>query len=151
MFEIRRVTPNLKKEWISSLENYLETYDFFKENIIEDVETKIKNFTGRRYALCVNSGSNAIFMCLYLFKNKGNEVIIPNYGYPSAFKSCKILGITPIPVDIKYDSLSIDPKKLIEVITNRTSTVVHIGNNGVIGHDINEIKVILLLLQTFVG
>ena len=137
---IRRVLPYLKKEWVDSFSNFLDTYDYFQEGIVNQVEEKIRNYTGRKHALCVNSASNAIFMCLYVIGKPEGEVIMSNYGYPSTFKACKMLNMIPIGIDIKENTLSMNPRELERVITPWTTAVAHIGNNGVIGSDIEKIK-----------
>jgi dTDP-4-amino-4,6-dideoxygalactose transaminase len=140
MYKIKRVLPYLRKEWVRDLERYLDTYDFFQEGIVEEVEDKVKEYTGREYALCVNSGSNALFMCLCVVGKPGQQVIMPNYGYPATFKACKMLGLTPVSVDIKENTLSMNPTEIRKAVNSSTAAIVHIGNNGVIGGDIEEIK-----------
>lgn len=137
---IRRVLPYLKKEWLDSLGNFLETYDYFQEGIVNQVEDRIKEMTGRKHVLCVNSASNAIFMCLYIMGQ--GKVIMPNYGYPSVYKACKMLDFEPISIDIKEDTLSMNQNDLIFALNDMSDVVcvVHLGNNGVVGSDIEKIK-----------
>jgi dTDP-4-amino-4,6-dideoxygalactose transaminase len=76
-------------------------------------------------------------MCLYVWSKKfpdRKEVIIPNYGYPAAYKACNVLGLIPIPIDIQRYTLSMNLEDLWKNLKNETLAVVHVESNGVIGN-----------------
>ena len=128
--------PYYKNHWLENLETYIQEYDFWHDGVIEELEEKTRDVINRKYSLAVNSSSNAIFMCLYVWSKKypnRNEVIIPNWGYPAVFKACKVLGLEPIPVDIEKHTLGMIEQGIFDVISPRTLAVVHIENNGIIG------------------
>jgi perosamine synthetase len=144
---IRRVIPQYKEEWFHSLKGYIEQYDFAHHYVIEELENKLKAYVGRSYALAVNSGTNGIFMCLYLLKRSFNltskaqlEVIIPNWGYPGVANVCKALGLKCVPVDLREETFCMNPQELKSKITPNTIAIVTTGNNGIIGSDIEEIR-----------
>lgn len=142
---MKRVKPYYKKEWIDKLEHYIETWDFWKEGALIELEKKMSSYIGKEYALAVNSTTNSIFMCLYVWSKKypgRNEVIIPNWGYPAAFKACKVLSLEPILVDIEKYNLGMIEQGVLGVLNSKTLAVVHIENNGIIG-DPQTIKNIL--------
>jgi dTDP-4-amino-4,6-dideoxygalactose transaminase len=137
---IKRVMPYTKPEWTNSIKEYIECYEFWPDGIEDEFEDKIRKMYDRKYALTVNSATNAIFMCLYAQKSMyphRNEVILPNYGYPAAVRACKMLNLEVIPIDCDISGMS--PKDISDNITSRTLAVIHIENNGVIGN-IDEIK-----------
>lgn len=132
---IKRTIPFYKEKWIDELKNYLENWDFSKEQKLLELEYKISNYIGRKYGIATNSTTNSIFMCLYIWSKKypnRNQVIMPNWGYPATFKACKILGLTPVFVDIEKKTLSMSSKKIN--LTSNILAVVHVENNGVVGN-----------------
>jgi perosamine synthetase len=136
---IRRVMPYKKQEFIDSMCGYIESYEFYNEGIIRVLEKKIQKYCGRKYALCVNSATNALFMLLYThYQKQGkilkNEVIIPNYGFPAASRVCQVLDLVPISVDIEKETLSMSPEQVLISMSKWTLAVVHIETNGVVGN-----------------
>lgn len=133
---IKRVKHFNKQEFFNSMCGYIESYDFYNEGIIEILEKKFVDFTGAKNAICVNSATNAIFMILYFVKDKSidkNEVIIPNYGFPAAFKVCKFLDLRVIPVDMNIETLSTNLDSMREAINKKTLAYIHVESNGVLG------------------
>jgi dTDP-4-amino-4,6-dideoxygalactose transaminase len=60
--------------------------------IIADFEERLSDFCGSKYAVCVESGTAALFLCLAYRKTQMGsigDVIIPNLTYPSA--ACSII------------------------------------------------------------
>lgn len=137
---IRRVIPVYKEEWFHSLKGYIEQYDFAHHYVLEELENKIKNYVGRKYALAINSGTNGIFMCLHQIAYEGAEVIFSNWGYPGIANVCKAMKIKPVPVDLKEDTLCMNPDEIKLKITSKTIAIVNTGNNGIIGSDIEIIR-----------
>jgi len=139
MYNIKRVQPYLKEKFLNNLGQFLNTYDYYKDGVTELVENQIQQHTGREHAILVNSGSNALWMILSSIAFPDGEVIFPNYGYPSIWKVCHMLGLKPVPVDIKEDTLSMNPEEVSKAVNGHTCAIVHIGSNGVVGSDIKEI------------
>ena len=140
MLNIKRVIPYTKKEWVNSINDFLTTYDFVNSEELIKLEEKVCSYVNRKYAIAVSSGTSGIFMSLYMIQKEKGEVILSNYGYPSVYNACRVLGLKPVPVDIKKETLSIDPVLVERAINKNTIAVVNIGNNAVVGRDIIELK-----------
>jgi len=141
---IKRVSPFYKSEWVDAIKTYLQNYEFWHEGIISEFEKMTASHIKRKYGLATNSTSSSIFMCLYVWSKMHpdkNEVIIPNWGYPASFKTCNVLGLTPIPVDID-ETLCMNEIGVYKALTSKTLAVIHSENNGVIGNP-QAIKAIL--------
>jgi len=134
---MKRVKPYYNKEWIDRLDRFLQDWDYWKEGALLNLEGRVASMVNRKYAIATNSTTNSIFMALYVWSKKYPErkqVIIPNWGYPAAYKACNVLGLEPIPVDINGLSLSMPNTNIHLCLSDHTLAVVHIENNGVVGN-----------------
>lgn len=134
---IQKNLPLVEQEFLDSMNNYIKDYKFSNEEIVEELEKKIEEYTGSKHALCVNSATNAIFMCLSVFSSKKrdkNEIIIPNYGFPAASRVSFLLNLKLVPVDMEKEILSMNLQKVEKSINKKTLAVIHIESNGVVGN-----------------
>jgi dTDP-4-amino-4,6-dideoxygalactose transaminase len=133
---IKRVKPYYRKEWIDKLDEFLQGWDYWKEGAILELEKRVAEHVGRKYAIATNSASNSIFMALYIWKQRypnNDDVIIPNWGYPAAYKACEILDLTPNPVEMNKWTLGMSAQSVYDYMGNTTLACVNIGTNGVVG------------------
>jgi dTDP-4-amino-4,6-dideoxygalactose transaminase len=142
---IKRVKPYYRKEWVDKLQGFLENWDYWKEGALMELERRVADHVGRKFAIAANSTTNSIFMALYVWKQihpTHDDVIMPNWGYPAAYKACKVLGLNPVPVEIDKFSLTMNQQSVYDYMGNTTLACVHIGNNGIIG-DPESVKEVL--------
>jgi UDP-2-acetamido-2-deoxy-ribo-hexuluronate aminotransferase len=134
---IKRVKSFWKDNWCDNLNNYMRKYDFWEVGITEELESEILKMKPRKHALVVDSTSNAIWMCLYMWSKRypeRDEVMFPNWGYPATFKACKVLGLKPVPIDMRMDTLGMNEYGIKTAVNDKTLAVVHIETNGVVGN-----------------
>ena len=75
---------------------------------VDKFEKKLSNIMDVKFGITVNNGTNAIFLILMsLNLKRGDEVIVPSFCYISPIHMIKIMGLKPVPVDIKLDNLQI--------------------------------------------
>lgn len=90
----------------------------------------LKTYTGAAEALLTTSCTHALEMAaLLLDLGPGDEVLCPSFTFPSTGTAIAIRGATPVFVDIRPDTLNIDPAAAEAAITARTKAifVVHYG------------------------
>lgn len=105
------------------------------------LEEEFAKFTGKQYAVAVNSGTAALHLSLVaLGIGKGDEVIIPDFCMAAAAFAVSYTGATPVFVDCGLD-LNIDPLRIEAKITKRTKAImpVHIYGRLCDMEAINEI------------
>lgn len=112
----------------------------------EKFENALKDFTGIRHALFVNSGSSANLLAISALKifydlNDGDEVITSAVNFPTTVNPLIQNNLKPVFVDADYDTLNIDAKKIEEKITQKTKGIVlaHTLGNP---FDLSEIEII---------
>ena len=128
--EIRAVTEVLKSGWITTGPKCVEFEEMFKKYI------------GTTNAIAVNSCTGALHSALLgLGIKKGDEVITSTFTFASTAHAIKYTEAIPVFVDIREETLNINPKLIEENITPKTKAiiVVHYGGQPCEMDEINEI------------
>ena len=95
------------------------------------LEDKLKKYLNAKNVVAVSSGSAATLLAFMALNIKpGDEIIMPNLGWVNATNACKILGAKPVFVDVEKRRMTIDAKKIEEVITKKTKIIFTISLNG---------------------
>ena len=90
---------------------------------LNNFENNVCNYTGSKYCLGLNSGTDALMMALWaLGIGKGDEVITSPTSFVATVGSIIHVGAKPVFVDVG-DDLNIDPTKIEEKITKNTKAI----------------------------
>ena len=121
-----RVLDNEDQEILikSSLEMWLTAGRF-----TEEFEKKLREFTGIRHALFVNSGSSANLLAISALKifynlDDGDEVITSAVNFPTTLNPIIQNNLTPVLVDAERGSFNIDADQIEKKITSKTKGIV---------------------------
>jgi len=91
---------------------------------VKKFEENFAKFCGTKYAVCVSSGTAAIFLTLLsLGIKKGDEVIVPSFTALPTVSPILHVGATPVFVDIDLETYTIDPNKIENKITGKTKCI----------------------------
>lgn len=83
-------------------------------------EERIADYVGMRYAVAANSGTSALHMCVRAMKiGAGDEVITTGFSFVASVNCLLYEGASPVFVDIKPDTLNIDPAAIREFLVKR--------------------------------
>lgn len=118
--------PPITEESVSAVVGQLHESVSIKDRsgIIAELEDSFKSYYGRRYALCTNSGTAALF-CAYdaLGLGLGDEVLCPDYTWFATVSPLAYVGATPVFIDCD-ENFNLDPDLLAAHLTPRTRAVV---------------------------
>lgn len=109
---------------------------------VADFEEKFANYIGVKYAIAVNSGTDALVIALKaLGVKEGDEVITTPFTFFATAETIAMVGAIPVFVDVDETTYNIDVNKIEEKITDKTKAIlpVHIFGQPV---DMNAIKAI---------
>ena len=82
------------------------------------------------YAQLTSSGTTALSTALVVLGiGAGDEVIMPSFTFVASFESIIAVGAVPVIVDID-DTLTLDPKAVLEAVTPRTKAVMPVHMCG---------------------
>ncbi|MBA4394309.1 MAG: DegT/DnrJ/EryC1/StrS family aminotransferase [Desulfobacca sp.] len=97
---------------------------------VEEFEKKFAEFTGRKYALAVSSGTAALKVALSaLGVGFGDEVITSGFTFVATWEAILECGAVPVFSGID-DTLNLDPKELPKKITSRTKAIIPVHMLG---------------------
>lgn len=94
-------------------------------------EVKLAEFTGNKYAVGVNSGTDALFLTLKaLGIGPGDEVITVSHTFVATIQVIDNIGATPILVDVDQHSGLIDWYEVKKAITKNTKAIIPVHLAG---------------------
>ena len=93
-------------------------------------EKKIAKLCNTKYAVALNSGTDALTLALHLLGvKKGDEVITPPNSFIASTAVIVHLGAKPVFVDV-LDDQNIDPSKIQKAITKKTKVIMPVHLSG---------------------
>lgn len=120
----------LKKEIDETMQDVLSRGDLIVRQDVENFEKSLAEFVDAKYAVSLNSGTDALFFSLLIAGiGKGDEVITVSHTFVASIATIVQAGATPVLVDVKEDYL-MDEKQLEKAITERTKAIIPVYLNG---------------------
>ena len=106
---------------------------------VKKFEEKFSKYVNSKNSVAVNSGTAALNLALSMYDIKNKEVILPSLSFVSTANA--IIENQGIPkfVDIDEKTLCIDPKKILESISNKTKIILPVHFGG-FSSDLTEIS-----------
>lgn len=116
---------------LEGIERLVRSTDFTLGEPVEQFEEKFAAAIGTRYAIGVNSGTDALFLSLKAAGVKpGDEVITSPNTFIATVGAIVAAGAKPAFVDIIEDDFTIDPDLIEAAITPRTSAIMPVHYAG---------------------
>ncbi|MBN1541867.1 DegT/DnrJ/EryC1/StrS family aminotransferase [candidate division KSB1 bacterium] len=102
-----------------------------KGTVTADFERRFAELQGARYGICLNSGTTALQIALVAADvMPGTEVICPAYTFIATASAIVDVGCIPVFVDVDPNTFNIDPEKIRQAITDRTSAIMPVHFAG---------------------
>ncbi len=121
---------NLKKEIDSAVNKVLLRGDLILRKDVEDFEKKLANFVGTKYAVGLNSGTDALFLSLLAAGiGKGDEVITVSHTFIASITVVVQCGAKPALIDVRND-FNMNPNLVEKAITKKTRAIIPVHLNG---------------------
>ena len=117
---------NITLEDRNVVANYIKKNNVFTQSRkVKEFESKWSKWLGVKYSVFVNSGSSANFLTFLTIKilYGVGEVIVPPLTWNSDINAVINNNFEPKFADIRLDTLSMDPDKIIKNITKKTKAV----------------------------
>jgi perosamine synthetase len=118
----------------------------------QQLEKKIAEYVGTKYALTFNSGTSALHADLLAHNVAGGEVIVPSFTFISSANSVILANAKPVFAEIEDEFYSLDPEDVKEKITSKTKAILPVHYGGAPCKEIKALREIaedyhLLLIE----
>ena len=128
------LTPEIEKHWgeyMKAIEGVLKSTQFIMGPNVKAFEEEIARYLGVKYALGVNSGTDALVIALRAagIKEK-DEVITTPFTFFATAEAISQVGATPVFVDIDERTFNINPELIEQAITECTRAILPVHLYG---------------------
>ena len=121
---------NEKRELLPIIEKILSKGTYVIGSEIDLFEKNVAKICGVKYAVALNSGTDALTIGLKLLGvKKGDEVITPPNSFISSTTSITHIGAVPVFADV-LDDQNIDPSEIRKKITKKTKAIMPVHLTG---------------------
>jgi len=119
-----------KKGIKKTIERVLSRGDLILRKDVEDFEKNLADFVGVKYAVGLNSGTDALFLSLKATGiGKGDEVITVSHTFIASITAIVQSEAKPVLIDVGNDFL-MDSERVEKVITKRSRAIIPVYLNG---------------------
>ncbi|MCC2639808.1 MAG: hypothetical protein K0S45_221 [Nitrospira sp.] len=120
----------IQDEILEAVTNVLKRGNLILRDELRDFERNLAAFVGTRYAVGVNSGSDALHLTFKaLGVGPGDEVISVSHTCVATISAIVHTGAAPVLMDVA-DDFNMDLSRLERAITSRTRAIVPVHLNG---------------------
>ena len=112
--DLKKQYKSIKKEIDTAIKRVVDSSIFIGGPEVENFEKEIAQFCGTKYAIGVNSGTDALLLALRaLGIGSGDEVITTPFTFIATAEVISAVGAKPVFVDIDSKTFNLDPQKLL--------------------------------------
>ncbi len=126
--ELEYVNEAIKTGWISSEGRFIKAF-----------EERFADYIGRKYAIAVNNGTNALILAVKALNLPAeSEVIIPSFTIISCALACIYNNLIPVFIDSEEDTWNMDVSGIESKITEKTKAIMPVH---IYGHPVDMDKI----------
>ena len=130
LIDLRARYKEEKKDILKLINKVLSKGNLILTEEVKNFERSICSYTGAKYCLGLNSGTDALMMSLWSCDiKKGDEVITSPLSFVATANSIIHVGAKPVFVDVG-DDLNMDPNLIEKVITKKTKAIMPVHWTG---------------------
>lgn len=108
---------HLKPEIDAQIASVIEGSRFISGPQVEELEKELCAYTGRKYCVTTDNGTDALLMPLMAKGiGKGDAVFVPAFTFFASAEVVALTGATPVFCDSEEDIFNIDPDSLLQQI-----------------------------------
>ena len=125
MVDLQTQYQRIKQEIDAGIEEVISSAAFVKGPKVTAFQEHLEAYTGAKHVINVGNGTDALQIALMgLGLNPGDEVITPTFTFIATAEVVALLGLTPVVVDVEWETMNMDIESVKRAITPRTKAIV---------------------------
>ncbi|MCX7832694.1 MAG: DegT/DnrJ/EryC1/StrS family aminotransferase [Ignavibacteria bacterium] len=131
LLDLKAQFNTIREEIKNKLNEVIESQYFILGKEVQDLEKKIAEYVGTKYAVGVSSGTDALLISLMAIDLKpGDEVILPSYSFFATAGVVARMNAIPVFADINPYTFNINPLDIEKRITEKTRAIIPVHLYG---------------------
>ncbi len=125
MVDLQTQYQRIKKEIDAGIEEVINSAAFIKGPKVAEFQAHLEQYTGAKHVINVGNGTDALQIALMgLGLQPGDEVITPTFTFIATAEVVALLGLTPVVVDVDWNTMNMDIESVRRAITPKTKAIV---------------------------
>lgn len=125
MVDLHTQYLNIKNDIDRGIQEVIDSTAFIKGSKVTEFQEHLEQYTGAKHIINVGNGTDALQIALMALGLKpGDEVITPTFTFIATAEVVALLGLTPVVVDVDWDTMNISVDAIRKAITSKTKVIV---------------------------
>jgi dTDP-4-amino-4,6-dideoxygalactose transaminase len=125
MVDLQTQYQRIKQDIDAGIQEVIESAAFIKGPKVAEFQAHLEAYTGAKHVIPVGNGTDALQIALMgLGLKPGDEVITPTFTFIATAEVVALLGLTPVVVDVDWNTMNIDVEAVRRAITPKTKAIV---------------------------
>ena len=125
MVDLQTQYQRIKADIDRGIQAVIDEATFVKGKQVADFQHNLEAYTGAKHVITVGNGTDALQIALMgLGLQRGDEVITPTFTFIATAEVVALLGLTPVVVDVDWETMNMSVESLKKAITPRTKAIV---------------------------
>ncbi len=125
MVDLKSQYEKIKTEVDAGIQEVIDKTTFIKGGKVTDFQHNLESYLDVKHVIPVGNGTDALQIALMALGLKpGDEVITPTFTFIATAEVVAMLGLTPVVVDVDFDTFNISLESVRKAITPKTKAIV---------------------------
>ena len=125
MVDLQSQYTKIKSDIDCGIQKVIDSAQFIKGTVVSEFQHDLETYTGSKHVIPVGNGTDALQIALMgLGLQPGDEVITPTFTFIATAEVVALLGLTPVVVDVDWETMNISIDSVCKAITPRTKAIV---------------------------
>lgn len=125
MVDLKGQYLKIKDEVDAGIQNVIDNTAFINGPIVKDFAQHLSEYMGGCHVTTCANGTDALQIALMALELKpGDEVIVPAFTYVASAEVIGLLGLTPVMVDVDYDTFNVTVDNIKKALSPKTKAVI---------------------------
>jgi len=123
--DLRGQYEKIKSEVNTSIQKVIDDTAFINGPQVKEFSSNLAKYLNVKHVITCANGTDALQIALMALGLKhGDEVIVPAFTYVATAEVIGLLGLTPVMVDVNYDTFNVELKNIEKALSPKTKAIV---------------------------
>lgn len=125
MVDLHGQYMKIKGEIDAGINQVIESSAFINGPQVKEFAADLAQYVGCKHVITCGNGTDALQIALMSLDLKpGDEVIVPAFTYVASAEVIGLLGLTPVMVDVDYNTFNVTVKNIEKALSPKTKAII---------------------------